>query len=65
MIGKGSEIKYKLVLENPGTVFDITLNDCLEELGSAEITSIQFRVSTDEDGVGWFSALIIYKEATK
>lgn len=63
MIGKASEIKTFLVLEEGGTVFHYTLKNALERLQDCEIVNIQFTATPDSDGQAWFNALIIYKES--
>ena len=62
MLGKASEIKTKLVQEYAGTTFDITLDKKLNDLGKSTIIDIQFKTTTDSEGVAWYHALIIYKE---
>lgn len=61
MIGYAHEIQTLLVNEHGGTPFDFTLNESIKGLGSVEIKDIQFRATPDQDGVVWYSALVIYK----
>jgi hypothetical protein len=63
LIGKASEIKTLLVNEVVGTSFDDSLNKALSLIRDSIVIDIRFTSTPDNDGVAYFNALIIFKEA--
>ncbi|WP_336774230.1 hypothetical protein [Paenibacillus sp. MMO-58] len=63
-MGNASNIRTIFVQEKPSADLGTVINEQLEELSGIadiEIIDIKFTSFSDEDGVGWHAALIIYK----
>ncbi|OAB26237.1 hypothetical protein PMSD_25995 [Paenibacillus macquariensis subsp. defensor] len=66
MIGKASEIKTYFVQETTDKNLGQVINELFEgNLKDATIIDIKYVSANNEDGYGWHSALIIYKEVTQ
>lgn len=63
MIGKASEIKTYFAQENSNQNIGQVVNELFDgHLKDADIIDIKYTSANDEDGYGWHSALIIYKQ---
>ena len=65
MYGSASKIATIFVQEKPGTDLGVLINDelsTLAALADVDIIDIKYASANDEDGCGWYSALIIYKQ---
>ncbi|CAM3364854.1 hypothetical protein PALU110988_18745 [Paenibacillus lupini] len=65
-MGNAAHIRTVFVQEQPAKDLGTVVNEKMVELGSdVEIIDIKFTSFSDEDGVGWHAALIVYKMSDK
>lgn len=66
MMGSANQVRTLFVQESRIKDLGMMINEKLEELASiahVDVIDIKYASANDEDGLGWHSALIIYKGA--